>query len=256
MILLVVVTFPMLGMWQLDRWNEEKARQARIEARVDGAVVPLADVLAEDVAADRLDALEFRPVTATGTYLADEEVAHRNRDLAGQGGFDWLTPMVLDDDTAVLVRRGFVPPNRVAGAEPTVAPPPSGEVTVSGWLELPDEQPTGFTAGFAPSDPATGELDTVFHADVDRIEEQTSVDLLPMILHLAEQEPPQPDVLPVAQPVPEVDLSQNLSYAVQWFVFTAIAVVGYGIVLWRRWHQRGDEDADDHRSSHRMARTP
>ena len=252
MILLVVVTFPMLGTWQLDRWNEERARQARIEARIDGEPVPVTEILRPDLSAAQADDLEFQPVTATGTYLADEEVAHRNRDFEGQGGFDWLTPLVLDDGTAVLVRRGFVPPAQVAGAEPATAPPPSGEVTVTGWLERSGEQPDGLGA----RDADTGTLETVFHADVERIDQQTSVDLLPMVLHLSEQDPPQPDLLPVAQPVPEVDLSQNLSYAAQWFVFTAIAVVGYGIVLWRRWHQRGDEDADDHRSSRTMAQAP
>ena len=247
MVLVVVVTFPLLGMWQLDRWHQEKALQARIEARIDGAVVPLTDVLGPDTSEAARDDLEFQPVTVTGTYVADEEVAQRNRDLDGQGGFDWLTPLRIDGDTAVLVRRGFVPPSRVAGIEPTTAPPPSGQVTVTGWLERSGHQPTGASAAFAPSDPDTGTLDTVFHADVGRIDQQTATDLLPMVLHLSEQEPPQDGPLPVAQPVPEADLSQNLSYAVQWFVFTAIAVVGYGIVLWRKWGVRtGDEDRAPH----------
>lgn len=239
-VLAVVATFPLLGLWQLDRWDEEKARQARIEARIDGAPSPVTEVLSDDLGEDQLDALEFQPATATGTYLADEEVAHRNRDLDGQGGFDWLTPLVLDDGTAILVRRGFVPPAQVAGADPTDAPPPDGEVTVRGWLELSGEQP-----GFGPSDAPTGTLETVFQADVDRIEQQVSVDLLPMVLHLSEQEPAQDGPLPVPQPVPEVDLTQNLSYAVQWFVFTAIVGGGYVIVLWRKWGQRVDIDAAD-----------
>lgn len=239
-VLAVVTTFPMLGMWQLDRWDEEKALQERIEARIDGEPTPVTQVLSDDLDADALDALEFQPVTATGTYLADEEVAHRNRDLEGQGGFDWLTPLVLGDGTAVLVRRGFVPPSQVAGAEPTDAPPPEGEVTVRGWLELSGEQP-----GFGPTDAATGELETVFQPDVARIDQQTSVDLLPMVLHLAEQSPAQAGALPVPQPAPEVDLTQNLSYAVQWFVFTAIVGGGYVIVLWRKWGLREDDPVED-----------
>ena len=237
-VLAVVVTFPLLGLWQLDRWDQEKDRQARIEARVDGPVVPLTDVLRPDLSPAELDDLEYQPVTATGTYLADEEVAHRNRDLDGRGGFDWLTPLELSDGTAVLVRRGFVPPAQMAGAEPTPAPPPAGEVTVTGWLELSGQQP-----GFGPTDLPTGTLDTVFNADVARIDAQVTPDLLPMVLHLREQDP-SPGELPVPQPVPEVDLSQNLSYAAQWFIFTAIAVVGYGIVLRRKWHDT--EDSENH----------
>lgn len=239
-VLAIVVTFPMLGLWQLDRWEQEKARQDRIEARVDGPERPVTEVLPPDADAARIDDLEYQPVTASGTWVADEEVAHRNRDLDGQGGFDWLTPLRLDDGTAVLVRRGFVPPARVAGAEPTVAAPPDGEVTVSGWLEVPASQPSGWAAGFSPSDPADGRLETVFWADVERIDRQTTDDLLPMVLHLTDQDPAPEGPLPVPQPVPEVDLSQNLSYAVQWFVFTAIAVIGYGIVLWRKWGHRAE----------------
>ncbi len=247
MILVVVGTFPLLGMWQLDRWEQEKDRQERIEQRIDADPVALTNVLHPGLPAERLDDLEFHPVAATGTYAADEEVAHRNRDLDGQGGFDWLTPLELSDGSAVLVRRGFVPPTQVAGTDPTPAPPPSGEVTVTGWLELSRPQPSGVAASFSPADPDSGTLASVFHADVARIDQQTTADLLPMILHLSEQRPPQDDVLPVAQPVPEVDLSQNLSYAVQWFVFTAIAVIGYAIVLRRRWGERGDPDPDDRR---------
>ncbi len=234
-ILAVLITFPQLGMWQLDRWNEEKDLAARIEARVDGAPLALADVLTVAGPTDpatSLDDLEFTPVVATGTYLADEEVAHRNRALEGQAGFDWLTPLLLTgpgDDTAILVRRGFVTATRAAGSEPTAAPPPTGTVTVTGWLEVSGTQP-----GFGPSDADEGDLDLVFQADVARIDQQVSADLLPMILHLRVQDPSQPGPLPVAQPVPEVDTTQNLSYAGQWFAFTAIAAIGYAIVLWRR----------------------
>ena len=241
MVLAVVVTFPLLGFWQLGRWDEEKARQERIEARIDEPPVPVTEVLDPDMTDAALDDLEFRPVTATGTYVADAEVAHRNRDLDGHGGFDWLTPLRLDDGTAVLVRRGFVPPTRAAGTDPTPAPPVDGEVTVTGWLESSTSQPTGWRRAFSPSDPDTGTLETVFWADVDRIDEQSAADLLPMILHLDEQDPAQGD-LPVAQPVPEVDLSQNLSYAVQWFVFAAIVVVGYGIVLRRKWNTTEEQE--------------
>ena len=239
-VLAVALTFPVLGFWQLGRWDEEKARQARIEARIDQPPVPVTDVLRPDLSAAELDDLEYQPVTATGTYLADEEVAHRNRDFGGRGGFDWLTPLQLDDGTAVLVRRGFVPPSRAAGTEPTPAPPPGGEVTVTGWLELSGQQP-----GFGPTDPATGRLETVFNADVPRIDQQVTPDLLPMVLHLRDQDPAQGD-LPLAQPVPEVDLSQNLSYAVQWFIFAAVVVVGYGIVLRRKWHVTEDQEKQQH----------
>ena len=231
-ILGVVVTFPLLGLWQLDRWQEQQALQARIEQRRDAAPVALTSVLDGPVSDEEAAALEFTPVRATGRY-ADEQVAHRNRAFRGRGGFDWLTPLVLDDGRAVLVRRGWVPPAQAAGAEPTPSPPPAGEVTVTGWLEQSGTQPSGIGARDAP----TGTLDTVFNADVERIDQQTSADLLPMVLRLASQRPAPAGDLPIPQPLPDGDDgTQNLSYAVQWFAFTAIAVVGYALVLRRRVH--------------------
>lgn len=231
MILTVVVTFPLLGLWQVDRWQEQQAIQADIEQRRDAAPVALTSVLDGPVPDDEAAALEFTPVRATGRYVGEEQVAHRNRAFSGRGGFDWLTPLVLEDGRAVLVRRGWVPPARAAGAEPTPAPPPEGEVTVTGWLEQSGSQPTGIGA----RDAATGTLDMVFHADVDRIDRQTSADLLPMILRLGSQQPAPAGDLPIPQPLPDgEDGSQNISYAVQWFTFTAIAIVGYAIVLRRR----------------------
>ena len=231
MVLAVVLTFPLLGLWQVDRWQEQRAIQARIEQRRDAAPVELTSVLDDPLSDEEAAALEFTPVRATGRYVADEQVAHRNRAFRGQGGFDWLTPLVLDDGRAVLVRRGWVPPAQAAGAEPTPSPPPEGEVTVTGWLEQSGSQPSGIGA----RDPSEGRLDTVFHADVDRIDQQTSADLLPMILRLESQAPAREGDLPIPQPLPDGDDgAQNLSYAVQWFAFTAIAGVGYAVVLRRR----------------------
>lgn len=228
-ILAIVATFPLLGLWQLDRWDVERDLKARIEARIDGPPAPLSEVLDADTPASSLPDLEFQPVVTTGTYVTDEEVAHRNRALEGQAGFDWLTPLRLDDGTAILVRRGFVPPTTVAGGDPTPAPPPIGQVTVEGWLEQSGRQP-----GFGPRDLGDDPLALVFHADIERIGQHTSDPLLPMVLHLRTQEPAQDGVLPVAQPVPDIDTSQNLSYAVQWFTFTLIAAIGYVIVLRRK----------------------
>lgn len=231
----VVLGFPQLGLWQLDRYDAERALAERIEARVSADPLPLSEVLTAAMTAGDLAELEFRPVQVTGRYRPDEQVFHRNRAFQGSGGFDVLTPLELGDGRAILVRRGFVSPARPGSPEPGPAPAVDGEVTVTGYLELSGEQP-----GFGPRDRPEGTLDTVFHADVQRLDQQTSADLLPMVLHLQQQSPTHPDG-PVPQPVPEIDASTNLNYAVQWFSFTAIVAIGYGIVLYRKVvdHRRG-----------------
>ena len=231
-ILAVLITFPQLGLWQLDRYDEEQTRQQRLTVRLEQAPVAL------DVALAAGDP-EFTPVTVTGAYVPDETVHHRNRAYEGRNGFDVLTPLDLGDGRLVLVRRGWVPPTTATGNEPQPVSAVGGAVTVTGWLERSGEQP-----GFGPTDPDEGDLDVVFNADVARLDEQIDGDLVPMILHLSSQEPPQAGDLPLPQPAPEFDAGSNLSYAVQWFTFTAIAAVGYGIVLWRRVRGMDDPEGD------------
>jgi hypothetical protein len=66
--------------------------------------------------------------------------------------------------------------------------------------------------------------------------------------------PPEPDgaapeaadpssIVPV--PPPELSEGPHLGYAVQWFIFSAIALVGYPIVLRRVLIRRGKEVDDD-----------
>lgn len=241
-VLVVLVTFPMLGMWQWERYGEETAIARRQEDRLTADPVPLASVL--DTGTDDAAAadLEYTPVVVEGTWVADEQVAQRNRSLDGQGGFDLLTPLALGDGTAVLVRRGFVPPDGPSSPDPTADVPVSGTVEVTGFLEVGGEQPQGF----GPRDPEDGVLSTVFHADVARLDRQTGADVLPMLVHLTSQQPSDGD-LPLPQSVPTPDPAQNLSYTIQWFAFTAIVAIGYLIVLVRRVrdHRRGiDSDVD------------
>ncbi len=182
----------------------------------------------------------------TGTWIADEQVAQRNRSWGGQGGFDLLTPLVPSvdqglDDVTVLVRRGWVPPAQGAGATPMGDVPIPSEVQVVGWLEAPVSQPS-----FGPTDAETGMLTTVFHADLQRLDEQVTGTLAPMLVHLTTQSPDDGE-LPIPQPVPALDTTQNLSYALQWTAFTLIVVIGYAIVLRRRLRDRRagvDSDVD------------
>nr|WP_274388059.1 SURF1 family protein [Salsipaludibacter albus] len=237
-----MVTFPMLGLWQWDRYQQEQAVAAAQSARLDAAPVPLAQVLGPSVTEEQAATLEYTPVTVSGTWAADEQVAQRNRDLDGQLGFDLLAPLELGDGTAVLVRRGFVPPDGPSSADPTADTPIAGTVTVTGFLEVSGRQPEGLGA----RDADDGVLSTVFHADVDRLDRQSEADLLPMVVHLTSQVPSD-GPLPVPQPAPTPDPTQNLSYTLQWFAFTVIVGVGYAFVLVRRVrdHRDGvDSDVD------------
>lgn len=239
LVLAVLAVLVSLGLWQLDRLGEVRERNADQAARFEEPAEPVGALLeglvlgADD---DALAELEFRPVTATGTYRPGDEVLQRGRSYQGRTGFHVLTPLDLADGGTVLVRRGWVPFDNDLRPPVAEAAPPGGSVTVTGYVERSIPQPSG---ALAQRDPDDGELDIVFNADVSRLDGQLGGDVLPMLVHLEAQEPAQAGELPVPAPRPEQDEGTHLSYALQWFAFAVIGAGFYAVLLRRRL--RGDE---------------
>ncbi|MDX1619688.1 MAG: SURF1 family protein [Nitriliruptorales bacterium] len=231
-VVIAVVTFVALGMWQLDRWGEEKALADQLEERLASDPVALSTVTDRPV-----EDIEHLPVSTSGQYLTDEEVLLRSRSDNGRSGYHVVTPLQLDDGRAVLVNRGWVP-FELDDPPITEAAPPS-QVTIDGVVIGSTENPSG---GLGPTDPAEGELERMFHADVDRIAQQTDVELLPFLIQLTAQTPAQSGDLPVPADLPSADPTQNLSYAGQWFSFAVIAVVGYALGMRHLVRKREDDD--------------
>lgn len=232
LIVVLSVTFVSLGRWQLQRLDEVREENRLVAARTQLPPVDLDDL---DAPVDA-DELEYRRVVATGVYAPEDEVLQRSRAHRGQNGFHVLTPLVVARGEAVLVRRGWVP-YELDTPPVGAAAPPSGEVTVTGFLQRSDEQ-----RSLGPTDPTEGEVDVVFRADVPRLDRQLEQELFPMVLALDEQQPPQSGRLPVPAALPDRDEGNHLSYALQWFSFAAIAVIGYAAVLRKRGREVDDGD--------------
>lgn len=223
---LVIVLF-ILGFWQLRRLDEKRDFNALVEARSEQASEPVTDVLAATDSFGDAVAVAFREVTAEGTYLVDDEVIVRSRAYEGQSGAWVLTPMLLEDGTAVVVNRGWVPLQ--AGMEPDPAwAPTTDRVEVEGLLV--ESQARG---RFGAIDPEGERLETLARADVARLQQQVDEDLLPAVLQLDTQAPAPSDDFPVAIGPPELSEGPHLNYAGQWFIFGTIAAVGYPIILRR-----------------------
>lgn len=233
LVLAVVVLCVVLGQWQLDRLAQVRANNELLTQRLEAAPLDLADLV--DGPVDD-EALEYRRVTARGTYRPDEEVLQRNQPHPGQTGFGVLTPLELEDGGVVLVRRGTVPPTL---DEPPVAEaaPPDGVVELEGILERPVSQPD-----FGARDPDEGELDRVFHTDTARLDGQIDGALFPMVLRVQTDEEVAYDALPVPPGPPVLDEANHFSYAVQWHAFGLIAGVTYLAWLWQRHRRRGAVD--------------
>lgn len=243
LVIAAVVTMVNLGFWQLDRLNEKREQADTLEARADEPTVPLDSLVdpTDDVAV--AESLQYRNVTATGTYLTDDEVLVANRTQNSQPGYWVVTPLQISENEAVPVVRGFV--ELVVGDEGVPVPavlPPEGTVTVEGWV-----QGTAERGSFGGSDDRPGSIERFNRLDIDRLAEQIDVPLDPVALMAADQEPAPSDQL-LAVPLPEPDLGPHLGYAGQWFLFAVVFTVGYPLMIRRQariYEERSLERHDD-----------
>jgi surfeit locus 1 family protein len=240
--LLVVVSFTQFGFWQLRRHTERAARNEVMLARAAAAPVALDEALAAAAAeaaagVDPALALRDRRVRVAGRFEPEDEVLRRPVSRNGLPGYHVVTPLRLEDDPdgrRLWVERGWVSDDfdRVPVVE---APPPEGRVEVIGWLRATSAPPTGWVAAIAPRDPPTGRLTAVAYLDPERLGDQVGGPLVPAVLWLEEivgwtpaagawPAPPEPD---------EVTLGPHLGYAIQWFAFVVVTVVGYAALLRR-----------------------
>lgn len=244
LVLVAVVVMVNLGFWQLSRLDEKRDRNDLVVARQDEPAVPVEEVLSPESSEAEVEDLVYRPVTATGTYLVEEQVLVRNRSYEGAPGSWVLTPLLLDDGTAVVVSRGWVP----IESDPERSAPPTGEVTVEGFVQETQER-----GSIGPTDPAEGELENLARVDVQRLQQQVDEPLLTGWVQLEEQTPAQPEQIPATVPLPELDEGPHLGYAGQWFLFALVAVVGYVVIIRRAAH---DDEAERTRLAEEGAAGP
>lgn len=224
LVLLVSLACVWLGHWQWGKYEDRSARADRITEHYEAEPVPVADVLtAAPVGVDD----EWTRVSATGEYLADEQLLVRNRPLDGTYGYEVLVPLRLGDGDVLVVDRGWVP-NSPKGADvaPEVPAVPSGEVTVTGWVRLGE-------ASLGRDLPA-GQVASI---NLDEVSEQVDGQVLGAYLEL-QQESPEGE-RPEPLEVPDTDTGPHLAYAIQWWLVIPALWV-FVVVALRREAQEAD----------------
>ncbi|MDG4796020.1 SURF1 family protein [Micromonospora sp. WMMD1082] len=233
--LVAATVMVLLGNWQLDRYHGRTAVNERIDAGLRMAAVPLRDTLPAPTGgpgtAGPPPAQErtFTRVTVTGRYDTDNIVLVRGRTVESRVGFEVVTPLVLADGTAVLVNRGWIPPAPGgAMAQPQVPPSPAGEVTVEGRVHASE-------SGNARVARRDGRLES------RRVSVPQLAGELPYPIHgayvLLDEQTPAADPVFKAVPVGHANNWQNLGYVVQWWIFAAMTLVGYGWIARREARQ-------------------
>ena len=235
LVVVAIIVMVNLGFWQLRRLDERKEFNATVEARYDEPPVPLDDLLTPSTDPGDIDDLEWRPVTASGTYLPGETVVVVNRSQNGAAGRNVVVPLQLDDGNLVLVNRGFVP---LAVAD--LPPVPAVDVEIVGHLRESQVRRTGQLG-----DPAEGDLTEAQRVDIERLAPQLPGDVLQMYIDLETSDPPEEPGYP--QPVAAPDLSErnHLSYAFQWFIFAVAVAVGWVLAVRKSLSNRRADQSPD-----------
>jgi surfeit locus 1 family protein len=199
-----------LGVWQLDRHGDRRAWNAEVAARLQAP--PL--VLTSGLLSAPADALLYRRVAARGVFAFADQRTEPNKSLRGLPGVYLVTPLRFADGTAALVQRGFAPaPDGMTVDGERLAEPDSA--VVEGVLLAPTGRlavrPDSLSVGYP---------------------------LLPLVIRRTAPGAGMPEGLTIVG-MPALDAGPHLSYAVQWFAFAVIALVG-GVLLARRTGERED----------------
>lgn len=229
--LVAAAVMVLLGNWQFDRYQGRTAVNERIDAGRSMTPVPLRDAVPAPTGGPGTagpgpaEEATWTRVTVTGRYDAENVVLVRGRTAENRVGFEVVTPLVLADGTAVLVDQGWIPPAPGgAMAQPQVPPVPQGEVTVVGRVHATE-------SGKVDVSRRDGRLETR-RVGVPRLARE-----LPYPVHgayvLLDEQTPAADPLFKAVPVGHTNNWQNLGYVVQWWLFAAMTLFGYGWVARR-----------------------
>ncbi|HEY5662934.1 MAG TPA: SURF1 family protein [Ilumatobacter sp.] len=220
LVVAAIVTMVNLGFWQLGRLDERQAFNAVVDERYDAPPLALDQLLTADT--DPAD-VEWRPVTAAGTYLADHTILIVNRSQGGRAGQNVLVPMRLADGRILLVNRGFMP----LGVD-TAPAVPAADVAIVARLRASQERRLGQLA-----DAADGELEIAQRVDIDRLAAQMPGDVAPMYVDLIESVPAEVGGSPEPVARPTLGEGNHLSYAVQWFIFATAVAAGWVLAVRR-----------------------
>jgi surfeit locus 1 family protein len=214
----LAIVFILLGCWQVRRlWARQRANDF-LSARRHAPEVELDSLPADTAAA------HFRRVHVRGGYDHAQEIIYTLRGRNGSPGVNILTPLLRNGHhTAVLINRGWV----YSADGTTLDPQP--------WREADTLNGHGFVETFptqGPFDPPNPARPRSFRRlDRAAVEKAFPYPIENYYVVLTDSAT-SPSAPPRVEQAP-LDEGPHRMYAIQWFSFAAISIVGLGIFLRR-----------------------
>src|SRR4051812_14956271 len=212
--LLVAAVCARLGVWQVSRLRERRAANA---VALAARAAPSMQLEGRGLDLGSIN----RRVMVRGRYDHAHDIVLRGREYRGVPGVEIVSPLLPQGgDTAILVNRGFLPAPDAVTADPHTVRE-TGVVQVEGIVLALD------SSRGAPL--RRGGLITWARLDRGAIGKALPYPVAPVYI----RQPPDSALasFPRRLEAPSLDDGPHLSYAIQWFAFSIIAVVFAGIML-------------------------
>ena len=216
--LVCAALFVRLGLWQLSRHNERAALNSGLDARLVSAPIPLGEL-----AADTTNARWTR-VTVSGRFRYDLEQIQAGRASEGSPGVHLITPLQREgNDTLLIVTRGWV------------YSPDASSADRNRWREADSVSLTGYLVpilaeGLAAPADSSAPLRSL---NLAALQSRIPAPIAPVQIVMTSDSLARIDSIPKRLPPPMVDAGPHRSYAVQWFAFALIAIIGGGVLFQR-----------------------
>lgn len=222
--IVTALIFSRLGLWQLQRLSERRARNEALASRLHTPALPLAQLPADSAGA------HWRRALATGSYDFDHQIVLSGRTNDGSPGVQIITPLHLTEGgPAVLVNRGWVYASDAA------------TVDLGKWDEPPHETVSGYVEDFVHGGRGVARLPSRTNAwtrlDASELRTAFPFPIAPYYLVLLDTMVDYrvahelPTTTPVRLTLPRMDDGPHLNYAIQWFTFAVVALVGVGTLI-------------------------
>lgn len=216
-----------LGIWQLHRLHERRRVNAAVEARMDEPPVTLGRIPTDTTG------LLFRRIRVSGPVDASHSLVIAGRSFEGAPGVHLVTPIRIGGG-AILVNRGWLPSPDASTVD--LLPYDTAVAMAVVGLALPFD-PRDDGADYSGPPDSAG-FRRVWYGYEAAMRGQIPYPTATFYLQALPDAPPDPRTvgpasLPARLPPPALSEGPHLSYAIQWFSFATITLIGW-VLLARR----------------------
>lgn len=215
--LIAFITIIFLGVWQVKRlsWKEQLIDRIHINTSLPPLSLPFNGIPEEDT--------EFRYIDVSGHYMHAQEIFVGSKYYKNEPGFYLITPLLMSDNTVILINRGWVKSIKEADVYR-----PSEEIKIAGVVRKGDKP-----IWLVNNDP---ERNMWLWIDlpimVKQVREKNSSHVVrPVLIQATGEEGMEDEEYPKSLSAEFTVINDHLQYAITWFSLAFILLVMYIVYI-------------------------